>query len=222
MNGKGVVMSGLRISLLGAPLLECEGAPLKLDTRKNLALVAYLAVTGETHTREALVTLLWPEMDPSRARAALRRNLSVLKNTLGGERLVVDGESVGADPLESRSEQCWQAFLHGIQCAAAYHAGELGSADQVAVRTLDGFALTVEPEGPTSYFPHLMAFIACCPMPRHVVGVHGDAWAELENIVRNGPFHLASWERRESLVRERNPTYQGRDPRAALDEPAIL
>jgi DNA-binding SARP family transcriptional activator len=98
MNGKGVWMSGLRVLLLGSPLLECEGEPIRLDARKNLALVAYLAVTGETHTREALVTLLWPEMDPSRARAGLRRNLSVLRKALGGEWLVVDRESVGTDP----------------------------------------------------------------------------------------------------------------------------
>jgi ABC-type oligopeptide transport system substrate-binding subunit/DNA-binding SARP family transcriptional activator len=98
MDGRGVVVSRLRISLLGAPLLESEGEPLKLDTRKNLALVAYLAVTGEAHTREALVTLLWPEMDPTRARAGLRRNLSVLRKALRGHWLVVDGESVGTDP----------------------------------------------------------------------------------------------------------------------------
>jgi len=29
--------------------------------------------------------LLWPELEPSRARAGLRRNLSVLKKALGGE-----------------------------------------------------------------------------------------------------------------------------------------
>jgi DNA-binding SARP family transcriptional activator len=91
-------VSGIRLLLLGAPLLEREGEPIRLDTRKNLALVAYLALTGEAHTREALVTLFWPEADPGRARAGLRRNLAVLKNALGGEWLVVDRESVGTDP----------------------------------------------------------------------------------------------------------------------------
>jgi ABC-type oligopeptide transport system substrate-binding subunit/DNA-binding SARP family transcriptional activator len=91
-------VSGLRLSFLGAPLLERAGQPIRLDTRKNLALVAYLALTGEPHTRETLVTLFWPEMEPSRARAGLRRNLAVLKNELGGEWLVVDRESVGTDP----------------------------------------------------------------------------------------------------------------------------
>jgi ABC-type oligopeptide transport system substrate-binding subunit/DNA-binding SARP family transcriptional activator len=84
--------------LLGAPDFELDGVPLKCDTRLNTALVAYLAVTGESHTRDTLVTLLWPEADPRRARAGLRRNLSVLKKALNGEWLVVDRETVGTDP----------------------------------------------------------------------------------------------------------------------------
>ncbi len=91
-------MSSLQALLLGAPVLERDGEPIRLDTRKNVALVAYLAVTGETHTREALATLLWPEVEPSRARAGLRRNLSVLRKALGEEWLVVDREGVGTDP----------------------------------------------------------------------------------------------------------------------------
>ncbi|NIP69312.1 MAG: hypothetical protein GTO04_09075, partial [Planctomycetales bacterium] len=49
-------MSSLKLSLLGPPRLERDGVPLELDTRKNMALIAYLAVTGESHSREALVT----------------------------------------------------------------------------------------------------------------------------------------------------------------------
>ena len=91
-------MSTLRLCLLGPPRIERDGVPLDLTYRKNAALLAYLAVTGERHTREALVTLLWPELEPSRARAGLRRNLSVLRKALGGEVLVVDRETVGLDP----------------------------------------------------------------------------------------------------------------------------
>jgi ABC-type oligopeptide transport system substrate-binding subunit len=112
--------------------------------------------------------------------------------------------------LEPTSEQRWHVFLHDIKGAAAFHQGELSSSDRVAVRALDKFTLMVELEGPTSYFPYLLAFIAGYPMPRHVVEVCGDDWVELDNIVTNGPFRLVSWERGESLVLERNPTYHGR------------
>ena len=91
-------MSSLRLFLLGPPRLERDGLPLDFDTRKNVALIAYLVITGMSHTREAITTLLWPELEPSRSRANLRHDLSVLRKTLGGEWLVVDRETVGTDP----------------------------------------------------------------------------------------------------------------------------
>jgi ABC-type oligopeptide transport system substrate-binding subunit/DNA-binding SARP family transcriptional activator len=90
-------MHGLKVSLLGHPGLEKDGLLLKFDTRKILAMIAFLAVTGDYHSRETLITLLWPELDPSRARAGLRRNLSVLKKALGGKWLIVDRKKVGFD-----------------------------------------------------------------------------------------------------------------------------
>ncbi|MCJ7662345.1 MAG: AAA family ATPase, partial [Anaerolineales bacterium] len=94
-------MAGLNLSFLGPPHIELDGEPLDLDTRKNVALLAYLGVTAESHTREALITLLWPELEPSRARAVLRRNLSMLKKALSGEWLLVERETLG---LEHRSD----------------------------------------------------------------------------------------------------------------------
>ena len=61
------------ISLLGTPRIEHNGVPVEVDTRKAIALAAYLAVTKQSHTRDALAALLWPEYNQSRARAALRR-----------------------------------------------------------------------------------------------------------------------------------------------------
>ncbi len=90
-------MSSLRLFLLGPPRLERDGVALEFDTHKNIALIAYLALTDRGHSRETLITLLWPELAPERARAGLRRNLSALRKSLGGEWLVVDREAVGKD-----------------------------------------------------------------------------------------------------------------------------
>ncbi len=84
--------------LFGAPRLEREGAPVELDTRKALALLAYLALTRTAHSRDALATLLWEDYDQSRARAALRRTLSVLHSALGDGQLEIDRENVGLNP----------------------------------------------------------------------------------------------------------------------------
>jgi DNA-binding SARP family transcriptional activator len=85
------------ISLLGAPRIEHDGVPVEVDTRKAIALAAYLAVTGRSHTRDALAGLLWPEYSQSRARAALRRTLSSLSKARAEGWLRADRESVGLD-----------------------------------------------------------------------------------------------------------------------------
>jgi DNA-binding SARP family transcriptional activator len=88
-------MSQLKLFLLGTPRVECGGAPIEVDTRKAIALLAYLAVTRRAHSRDALATLLWPEHDQTRARAVLRRTLSALNKALDGDWLDADRESIG-------------------------------------------------------------------------------------------------------------------------------
>jgi DNA-binding SARP family transcriptional activator len=77
-------MNRLRIWLFGPPRVELDGAPVEVDTRKAIALLAYLSVTGRPHGRDSLAALLWPDLDQDRARAALRRTLSALRKGLGG------------------------------------------------------------------------------------------------------------------------------------------
>ncbi|MBC8078572.1 MAG: SARP family transcriptional regulator, partial [Chloroflexales bacterium] len=65
-------MADLTIALLGAPQVWYGSTPVALDNRKALALLAYLALTGRAHSRDALAALLWPDSDATRGRAALR------------------------------------------------------------------------------------------------------------------------------------------------------
>jgi len=75
-------MSRLSLYLLGPPRIECAGRPIQVETRKAVALLVYIAVTGERHLRDALVALLWPESDQSRGRTALRSTLYALRKAL--------------------------------------------------------------------------------------------------------------------------------------------
>ena len=91
-------MPRLDLFLLGSPRAERDGTPIQVDTRKATALLAYLAVTGQSHSRDALATLLWPEYDQTHAHAALRRTLSVLNKAVAGDWLQIERETVGLDP----------------------------------------------------------------------------------------------------------------------------
>ncbi len=91
-------MSLLKLYFLGPPRLELNGKLVEPDTRKAIALVAYLALTGERYDRDALAALLWPELDGSRARAALRRTLSALKAAVGEAPLYATRTVIGLNP----------------------------------------------------------------------------------------------------------------------------
>lgn len=77
--------------------MEVGDVPIRVDTRKAVALLAYLAVRGEHQNRDSLAGLLWPDYPQARARAALRRTLSTLKRALGGRWLVAEGEDISLD-----------------------------------------------------------------------------------------------------------------------------
>ena len=76
-------IAGVSMFFFGAPRIERGGVPIRPDTRKALALLVYLVVTGQPHTRDALAALLYPEYDEPHAKAALRRTLSALTTSLG-------------------------------------------------------------------------------------------------------------------------------------------
>jgi DNA-binding SARP family transcriptional activator/pimeloyl-ACP methyl ester carboxylesterase len=73
---------GLKLFCLGPPRLERDGQPVEIGLRKAWALLIYLAVTRQAHSRDALATLLWPESDQQAARASLRRTLHQLNQRL--------------------------------------------------------------------------------------------------------------------------------------------
>ena len=109
----------LRLLLLGPPRLERDGQILETDTRKATALLAYLAVTARFHTRDALAALLWPEMDDSHARAALRRTLSSLKSAVGDRPLYVSRDGLG---LNRDEVWCDVTELESAVAQLAHHA----------------------------------------------------------------------------------------------------
>jgi predicted ATPase/DNA-binding SARP family transcriptional activator/class 3 adenylate cyclase len=93
-------MARLALYFLRSPRVVLDGQDIHLGRRKAVALLAYLAVTKRTHTREALATLFWPEYDASSALGYLRRILSELTKSLGARWLTVDRETAALNPEE--------------------------------------------------------------------------------------------------------------------------
>src|SRR6476646_3793676 len=88
---------GLELCLFGG--IALRGAPsgvadALLTQSKPVALLAYLALSpdGRFQRRDRLVGLLWPDLDQSHARAALRKALHDVRNALGAEFVVSRGD----------------------------------------------------------------------------------------------------------------------------------
>jgi predicted ATPase/DNA-binding SARP family transcriptional activator len=98
-------MPSLTLALLGSPhVARADGATVAFRLRKELAVLAYLAVEGPAaQPRDALLGLLWPEASEESARNNLRVVLANLRQALGAalnaDRQVVQ-LALGSDELD--------------------------------------------------------------------------------------------------------------------------
>jgi DNA-binding SARP family transcriptional activator len=131
----------LSLALLGAPAVTRNGVLVSFDTRKATAVLALLAMHDHELSRERLAALLWPEADSARARASLRRTLSVTA-AAAGPGLRVTRAAVALDPGRL------QVDVADFEAAAA--GPDAGSLDRAARLYRDdflaGFALRDCPE----------------------------------------------------------------------------
>ena len=82
-------MAELQLQLLGpARVVHAQEGEIEFRGRLPLALLAYLAVeSGQAHSRETLMGLLWPELPEADARNNLRVTWSRLRKMLGPARM---------------------------------------------------------------------------------------------------------------------------------------
>ena len=129
----------MRLLLLGFPTLQTsDGHPIEFDTRKALALLAYLALHDHPFQRDTLVqrdtlaALFWPELDQSRARAALRRTLAPLTKAIGHDALLATRDTLALNPdfhlwVDARAFESAanaSAEIETLQKAAALYKGD--------------------------------------------------------------------------------------------------
>ncbi|MCX6050615.1 MAG: BTAD domain-containing putative transcriptional regulator [Chloroflexi bacterium] len=103
-------MNNLAIFLFGQPQFFVDGVEVTaFNTRKDRALLAYLAVTGTRHSREALAGLLWPELPEASARRNLRHALSHLQKVVGPQWFTL------TRGVALTEEHSWSVDVHALQ-----------------------------------------------------------------------------------------------------------
>ena len=142
-------MSQLKLFFLGPPRIELNDTLVELKRRKSLALLAYLALATEPQRRDTLATLLMPDSPQSSARAALRRDLASLNESLGKEWLIAERETIDL----RRDDRLWidvvefQTRLAACEDDPALCPETLAAAaDLYRADFLSGFTLANSPE----------------------------------------------------------------------------
>lgn len=90
-------MASVEIALLGTPVLRVDGEIVTVERRKSLAIIAYLAATGQSHRRDELSAMFWGDVDQSRALANLRQALVDMRRVLPEEAIIANRSSMGLD-----------------------------------------------------------------------------------------------------------------------------
>ena len=145
-------MPGLQIAVLGKPrITRDDRSPVDPGSAKATALLLYLAVTGERHSRSALAGLLWGDLPEEGARANLRLALTKLRR-VAADQLQVSRGYVAADPssywLDRREFEAALAggdgALERVRAAVGLYRGDF--LDDLVVRSAPEFEAWVEGE----------------------------------------------------------------------------
>jgi DNA-binding SARP family transcriptional activator/tetratricopeptide (TPR) repeat protein len=104
-----VSVAALQVQVLGPLAVHRDGAAVALpQSKKTRGLLAYLAITGRSHRRERLCSLLWDVADDPRG--ALRWSLSKIRPLVDSDtkrRLVADRENVALELGEASLDWRW-------------------------------------------------------------------------------------------------------------------
>ena len=131
-----VPAAGSRLSLLGRFTLQHDGRVVRLRTRKEEGLLAYLALHPGSHPREVLAELYWGDTPEEQAKGSLRAALADLRAALDPDVLFSDRVAVQfcpppgfrVDVLEFRTEATRYLSTPALDPAAfdpALYTGEL-------------------------------------------------------------------------------------------------
>jgi DNA-binding SARP family transcriptional activator/pimeloyl-ACP methyl ester carboxylesterase len=97
-GSNGDFMTKFSLQTLGYPEIRADDRPIRLNLRKGLALLIYLAETQGAVARDVMATLLWPESPAETARTRLRRMLHRIELALGEPVFETDRTSVRWSP----------------------------------------------------------------------------------------------------------------------------
>lgn len=130
------------LKLLGSATAQGPDGPLhgRATRGRRLALLGILASSrGRPTTREKLLSILWPDTEPDRARPLLSDSVYIVRNSIGDDAIITSGDELRLNP-ERIASDCEQFERLVLDRQYALAVAEYGGP------FLDGFHLSDAPE----------------------------------------------------------------------------
>ncbi len=113
--------------------------------------------------------------------------------------------------LDQETASPYAFLLMPIKNAAKVNRGEL-TVDELGIKALDEKTLEITLESSTPYFIQLTSLRVTLPQRKDIVEKYGDTYGtELDKVVYNGPFTLATWAHNSELILTKNENYWDKD-----------
>ncbi len=101
----------------------------------------------------------------------------------------------------------YASIMYPVKNAEAINKGE-APLTSLGIKALDDYTLEVELEAPTGYFLSLTAFMTFYPAREDFyMAQDGRYFADIENMIFNGPFTITNWVHSASIRMEKNLAY---------------
>jgi predicted ATPase/DNA-binding SARP family transcriptional activator len=175
-------MSHLSLALLGTPEIRHAWRIVKFRSRKEQALLIYLATEGSLHSREKISALFWPDNDEPQGRTTLRRTLADLRSRIEDSdsqaHLIIERDMLGFD-FSSDSD----LDLHTIESA---YARARGSLTVQGVKEADNNSLLLHLQRAASLFrgPFLEGFsLSEAPNFDDWIGLQRGVWHQRMSLI---------------------------------------
>jgi predicted ATPase/Tfp pilus assembly protein PilF len=106
----------LEVALLGGIAFRLGGLPIsRFSTRAEMALLAYLAHSGQAHNREALADLLWDASTTGQSLSNLRTALAQLRKQVGDTLIVTQKTVAVTSQVHQQTDSArFQSLLAGV------------------------------------------------------------------------------------------------------------
>jgi oligopeptide transport system substrate-binding protein len=192
--------------------IAMSGEPRNLNSMKATDL---LSIFFLEHVMEGLLTKdarneLAPgvaerwEMDGNKAKFWLRRN-AVWSD--GRPVTAYDFVFAWRNVVNPATASEYASIMFPVKNAEAINRGE-APLEALGIQAIDDYTLEVELESPTGYFLNLTTFMIFFPAREDFYKAQNDRYfADVENMIFNGPFTITEWVHGASLRMEKNPSY---------------